>query len=356
MSSRQFLEVRQPNSSGDGVQNPIVHQAYLGELDLTLQRLPKSVAVSINHGNFFDYQNVYVKVKLCTNQRSGKKVKRTDFSDSAIWNKTWNIKCKRFNVVQIAVWNLSSQYKNAPNLIGCMSFTIPSEEGTFAHGSYYLLHRSIGCSKHLRVVHDRLPFAEHDKLSAKISATSSSDMTMLASYSTTKVATMSSSDSYGLKLAGEAPSYICRVIHSSIAHRAGLQINDKIVAINGLDVSYTDARTVSSFIKNAKGDVTLTFQRVPVLPVLRLDSPPSVRELSELVSLKSNDSIVSEAESVKPSTPEASRRDTTVIVDCTGITPQVFDMVSTKQYHHLTMNQICNTAQDFLDLNQSIRQ
>ena len=230
---------------------------------------------------------------------------RTDENTFANWGKEWCWKLKerhQYKYVQLSLWSMPEKKLRSSTLIGCMCFTVDKSNAVstknliqyyrqepqpdllcsylgpqpdifvIAEGWFYLLHRALGCSKHLRVVEDRLTFAEQDQIT-----TTSTNMSraIFSVEGCAELTTLSSHCGYGIKLTGHGPVRICRVVFNSAAHSAGLEVDDCIMAVNDVDVTEVDAITVSTMIKRAKQPIRIVYQRHPMLPIRSFEQSPT---------------------------------------------------------------------------------
>ncbi|ELU07404.1 hypothetical protein CAPTEDRAFT_223264 [Capitella teleta] len=81
-------------------------------------------------------------------------------------------------------------------------------------------------------------------------------------------------DGFGFALSGNSPAQVSRVDLGSPADSVGLQMRDRIIRINNINVDYSTAETVGRILKNTGKEVVLEIQR----PVCKSRSVPSISE------------------------------------------------------------------------------
>ena len=305
-----YLEIRE-SSNAPGLQNSIIKQPYLGKLNLVISRMQQTVFVRIREAELPAQilERVYVKVKLFGRDCKSK-VMRTDESITARWDDEWTWKLKErhgYKSVQVSIWRMPRKKEKSAFLIGCMCFSVgkskemnpqlrpgsedtednqldllcsslPSPRGVIADGWFFLLHRSLGRTKHLQVDDKRQTFADQDRLLSSSSTTSTTRRALFSVHGEVSLLMSSSHGTYGMKLDDHAPVRIVRVVSNSPAWQAGLQVDDCVTCVNGIDVSDADAVTVATMIKHAKQPMHLTYSRHPLLPIVTLEqSPPKLK-------------------------------------------------------------------------------
>ena len=259
-----YLEVRQ---GSDGlVKNATLAQTYCGKLKIRINRTGQSLSVQVTEGEFEKKSGrFYVKLKLSRADGKTIKIYRTSRTESCQWNKLYSFRLKESHAnCRLLISVFQHQKRSCSVHLGCMSFSVYRvfsdikmlpEQNVVADGWYFLLHRTLGQSKHLRVVTERITFAEHDRRQT---------MTLPKTSSLEYTAELRPSEGsrYGLKLTGSSPAHVCRVVKDSIAQRAGIQLNDQILQINGTDVSTTNAATAATLIRHANTPIRISLRRV----------------------------------------------------------------------------------------------
>lgn len=269
-----FVEMRE-TSQNQNYENQTMYQLYQGQLNLSIVQDEKRLCVNIESARHLIQNNadVYVKIKL-TQSNSKRTIHRThtlqhdNNNENPAWNYSCNIKVKStFSTLLLSVWSV----RNNAECLGCMTFDITHQDKTttVAEGWYFLLHKSLGTTHHLKVTQHRPGFESHQ---VDIPTSSS---TIRASYSTYHTICLhSSSSGYGMKLSQQYPVRVCKVVNNSVAAKAGILSDDCLVKINELDVSSLDLSSVVQLIKQSDCSLQLTIARQPILDVVKMQASP----------------------------------------------------------------------------------
>ena len=266
-SSDLFIEMREI-SKNSKYENQTMYQQYQGQLNLSIVQDQKQLCVNIESARHLVaiHTNVYVKIKL-THPNNKRTIHRTQtlHADDPVWNYSCNMKRKSttFSTLLLSLWSQNSE------CLGCMTFHIIPQSTctTVAEGWHFLLHKSLGTAHHLKVTNHQPGFHSHsdNKLAN----------TIRASYSTFHTIRLhSSSNGYGMKLSGQHPVRVCKVLNGSIAAEAGILSNDSLARINNLDVSSLDLSSVVQLIQESDCSLQLTIARQPLLDVIPLQQSP----------------------------------------------------------------------------------
>lgn len=264
-SNDLYVEMRQI-SNNSSYENQTMYQLYQGQLNVSIIQDQKHLCVNIESARHLQqtHTKVYVKVKLThSNKRT---IHRTHsmVEEDPVWNYSCNMKVKStHSTLLLSVWSQSSE------CLGCMTFNIVQQDTCkqVAEGWHFLLHKSLGTTHHLKVTHHHPGFKQHTDVT--------SENTIRASYSTDySVQLQSSSNGYGMKLSGQYPVRVCKVINGSVAANEGILSNDSLMKINNLDVSSLDLSSVVQLIQSSDCTLQLTMSRKPLLDVVPLQKSP----------------------------------------------------------------------------------
>ena len=266
LSNDLYIEMREISNNSQ-YENQTMFQLYQGQLNLSIVQDMDQLCVNIESARHLLSTNtkVYVKIKL-SHSNNKRTIHRTQAvqADRLAWNYSCIMKLKStYSTLLLSVWSQSSE------CLGCMTFNIiPQSKCTnVAEGWYFLLHKSLGTTHHLKVNHHQPGFHPHTD--------DTSTNTVRASYSTYHTLTLhSSSGGYGMKLSGQHPVSVCKVLHASVAAKAGILSNDCLIRINNLDVSSLDLSSVVQLIQESDCSLQLTISRQPLLDVLPLQQSP----------------------------------------------------------------------------------
>ncbi|ESN92066.1 hypothetical protein HELRODRAFT_194436 [Helobdella robusta] len=155
----------------------------------------------------------------------------------------------------ITVWHYSD--KTGDEFIGCMSFGFNKEHTNnhLASGWYYILTENIGRLRHVTVVDDGAAIKSYATL-----------------YNISKVLLCRNKNgSFGFSIYGSHPVKICRVDPISSANHHGLQRDDMILRIDGVDVTCMQTQQVALTIRNARFYMTAIIRRNPTYQADRND-------------------------------------------------------------------------------------
>ena len=263
LSNDLFVEMREI-SKDKRYENKTLYQMYHGQLQLSVVRDGRFVCVNVQSARHMKptTTKLYVKIKL-THSNNQRIIHRTPtvHGDDPTWNYTCNLKLKTtiYSRLLISVWSENSKCH------GCMTFhfTPQSARTNIADGWYFLLHKSLGIKKHLKVTLHRPGFRTQS---------TAPDTTVRASYSTYHtVRLQSSTREYGMKLSGQHPVRVSKVLRGSVAAEAGVLSEDYIVKINDLDVSSLTLSSLIQIIQQSDCTLDVAIARHPILDVVSLD-------------------------------------------------------------------------------------
>ena len=273
-----FIEMREISEDIE-YDNKTMYQLYQGQLNISIVQDLRQLSVNIESARHLpqSLRKVYVRVKL-THANHQRTIHRTHAiqDDHPVWNYSCNIKLKskQYSTLLLSAWSVDSQ------CLGCMTFNLQQQNTctTVAEGWHFLLHKSLGTTHHLKVTSHRPGFDSHRD--------NTSNNTIRASYSTYHTVHLKSSfDEYGMKLSGQHPVRICKVIHGSIAAKAGILVDDSLIRINDLDVSSLDISSVVQLILQSGCSLQITIARNPLLDVLPLQRSPRKLHVSSTATI-----------------------------------------------------------------------
>ncbi|XP_078685303.1 uncharacterized protein LOC144918404 isoform X2 [Branchiostoma floridae x Branchiostoma belcheri] len=188
--------------------------------------------------------------------------------------------------LQIAVWNRDKQ-KKCSELLGCMSFGVDRmlDQTKVVNGWYYLLDEKVGVHKHLKAV---------NKKDKKKTAARRPTLTSAASGSTVRslpesggevfnlpppkinrdvqweqpqqITIIKESGSFGFTICSANPVCVNSVDKEGAAARTCLMEGDRILRLNGINVTMVTADQLAAQIRSCEGPVTLLVQRCKQRP------------------------------------------------------------------------------------------
>ena len=228
----------------------IVYQSYEGQLQVKIVQKHKKLIVKILRArHIHSCVRVHVKVKVHGEKTTTQRIHRTQSisqTDTIQWNDTWKcgISSENHNYVTLSMWN-RTKLTEPCDLIGCMNFDLllplPKKATVIADGDYYLLHKSIGACKHLKVTR---PF----DFCAPINT-----IHLLQERTITErhrvILPLNPTIQVGMKLCGTEAAVISVIHPHSPAERVGLKVGDVITCVNKHDVTHEDSTTVAELIR-----------------------------------------------------------------------------------------------------------
>ena len=142
------------------------------------------------------------------------------------------------------MWNKSKATEPC-DLIGCMTFdllqSLPKNATIIADGHYYLLHKSVGTCKNMKVTR---PFDSCSPINTmhflQESTITEHHRVVLPVNPTAKV---------GIKLCGTEAAVISVIHPHSPAERVGLKVGDVITSVNKHDVTHEDSTAVAELLR-----------------------------------------------------------------------------------------------------------
>ena len=254
-----FLRFSEKSENGVMVSNHINYQSYDGQLELKIQQIKYKLIVQIINAKHITGDKIHVKVKVHGGQSSRQRIHRTKSiksKDYKRWDDMWkcSVSSGSYTNVTLSMWNRSKG--NTPcTLLGYMTFDLHQPMNdlnvTIADGHYYLLNRSLGAHKHLKVIH-RSCSLESDHTQQRVSAAHVEQHRVTFQL-------CSPSERVGMKLCGLTAAVISHISPHSPAARVGLKTGDVIKDVNHYDVTNKSATTVAELIRGHDLTKRLTF-------------------------------------------------------------------------------------------------
>ncbi|ELU05125.1 hypothetical protein CAPTEDRAFT_228128 [Capitella teleta] len=285
-----------------------VFQSYKGQLKVSVYMNHGLLTVHLDQGKDLQSKHAaecspYAKVSLMPDSLRRTKC-RTDVINSTNnpgFDEKFSFELLEDDVQKrlvISIWNRVPSRQHSEHL-GCMSFGVQRivEKKTVVNGWYFLLNESVGKRKHLQVQDNWRPLVSIPDTIAGSQCTLSGSLgdvtpdfnnSLCGELCNIRLKRESSDETFGMALTAGSPAQIFTIEQGSPADVGGLSVGQRILRINGQDVSRATSDTVARIIRFCSDELCLEVHKCKsptcLLPETSLNSTEEAVSSSSMLS------------------------------------------------------------------------
>jgi len=240
-----------------------LYQAYKGQLKLSVYVNYGLLTVHVIMGKnykpkYMSTCDSYVKLSLLPDEtkRTRCKTEIIHETNNPVYDEKFSFEMldeDRNKRLFLSVWH-RDKARHQCEFLGCMSFGMGHIEKKPVTGWYYLLTGDVGHKKHLAVKENKQGLMDRNNI-----PTVNQDCMWMEPHML--IVKRPSKAGFGFSINGTCPVQVCKIEAGSPAEVAGLQKEDCIIRIDGLNVSRSTSESVARIIRHAKRQVVLEIQR-----------------------------------------------------------------------------------------------